>query len=69
MNGHVNVKAPAPLLSFSYRYVVMFTIAVQAVSLLAAYILGVSYHYNKLIRTHCIVSCKSLSSPIAYEIL
>ena len=57
MNGNLNTPATAPnLLSFSYRYVMVFMISVQALGLLTAYMLGLSLHYDALIKTHCRVS-------------
>ena len=57
MNGNLNTQAIAPnLLSFSYRYVMVFMMSVEALGLLTAYLLGFSLHYDALIKTHCRVS-------------
>ena len=58
------------LLSFSYSYVLLFTISVQAAGLVIPYVLGLSLHYKWLVLTYekCTVSCMHIDGlPIFYK--
>ena len=45
-----------PLSSHLYSYVTVFTIFAQAGGLIAAYIIEITLHYEKILETHCKVS-------------
>ena len=44
---------------YHYAYMILFTLSVEVIGLLATYLLGIVYHYDILIRTHCKVSMLS----------
>ena len=62
----VNAAKPlVPLGSHSYLYVTLFTISAQATGLVAAYLLGIIFYYDSLIKTHCTVSIIACRQHIA----
>ena len=44
------------LVGYSYSYVILFMISVEVIGLVMTYLLGISFHYDILTRTHCTVS-------------
>ena len=65
MQGKANNKSQpmsvSTLVRYSYSYMALFTISVEFIGLVTTYLLGIMFHYDILMRTHCAVSRYSFS--------
>ena len=57
------------LSSYSYSNVTLFTICVQTVGLVTAYLLGIVFHYDSLMKTHCNVRQHIMILPVTSMLL
>ena len=44
------------LVGYSYSNVILFTVSAELIGLVMTYYLGILFHYDILMRTHCTVS-------------